>query len=220
VLETDPEFGAQAIVTKLEDERRAARPLPGKGPAVLYLPHLSSDQELREDELLREMQGENEAFFACDYRGIGESRPVTCRPDTFFHLYGSDYHYASYALVFGESYVAWRVHDVLCTLDWMAALGYEQVHLVARGWGSIPGALAAILDDRVETVTLINSPTSYSEIAETKMQQWPLSAMLPDVLEQFDLPDVYRELGSKQLRMIEPWNAMMESADGGAAQEG
>lgn len=220
LLETEPEFGAQAIVTKLEDGRRAARPLPGKGPAVLYLPHLSSDQELREDELLREMQTENDAFFACDYRGIGESRPETCRPDMFFHLYGSDYHYASFALMLGQSYVAWRVHDVLCTLDWMASLNYDQVHLAARGWGSIPGALAALLDARVERVTLINAPTSYSEMAETKMQQWPLSAMLPRVLDEFDLPDVYRELDSKQLRMIEPWNAIMEPAEGGSADEG
>ena len=209
VLETDPEAGAQAIVTKLEDERRTSMPLRGDGPALLYLPHMSSDEELREDQRLREMQEQNAAFFACDYRGIGESRPVTCRPEMFLHLYGSDYHYASYALMLGESYVAWRVHDVLSTLDWMADLGYDAVHLVARGWGAIPGALAALLDDRVERVTLINAPNSYSEMAETRMQQWPLSAMLPHVLEHFDLPDVYRELETRGLEMIEPWDAMM-----------
>ena len=214
LLITEPEFGAQAIVTKLEDEYRTARPLRGNGPAVLYLPHLSSDEELREDAYLRSLEKENDAFFACDYRGIGESRPVTCRPNMFFHLYGSDYHYASYALMLGESYVSWRVHDVLSTLDWMASLGYDEVHLVAQGWGTIPGALAALLDDRVERVTLINAPRSYSEMAETELQQWPLSAMLPNVLEEFDLPDVYRELQAKKLRQISPWNAMMEPAEG------
>ncbi|MBD3293156.1 MAG: hypothetical protein GF393_09545, partial [Armatimonadia bacterium] len=112
VLITEPEYNAQAVVTKLEDEYRTARPLRGEGPALLYLPHLSSDDELREDAYLRSLQETNEAFFACDYRGIGESRPVSCRPDKFFHLYGSDYHYASYALMLGESYVSWRVHDV------------------------------------------------------------------------------------------------------------
>ena len=214
VLITDPEFGAQAIVTKLEDERRAARPLRGDGPALLYLPHLSSDAELREDERLRALQETNPSFFACDYRGIGESRPDTCRPEHFFHLYGNDYHYASYALMLGESYVAWRVHDVLSTLDWMASLGYDEVHLVAQGWGAIPGALAAVLDDRVERVTLINAPTSYAEMAETKLQQWPVSSLLPNVLEEFDMPDLYRELEAKHLQMIEPWNAMMEPAEG------
>ncbi|MBN2308801.1 MAG: alpha/beta fold hydrolase, partial [Candidatus Hydrogenedentes bacterium] len=218
VLETEVEFGAQAVVTKLEDSTRHARPSRGTGPAVLYVPHLSSDEELREDAFLRKLQEENEAFFACDYRGIGESRPDSCRPDSFFSLYGSDYHYASYALMLGESYVAWRVHDLLCTLDWMASLGYDEVHLVARGWGSIPGALAALLDERVQRVTLINAPRSYTELAETRLQQWPLSAMLPNVLEHFDLPDVYRELSGRGLEMVDPWNAMMEPAQGGDAE--
>ena len=65
----------QVVVTKLEDERRAARPLPGDGNAVLYIPHHSSDGEMREDEFLRKLETENPAFFACDYRGIGELRP-------------------------------------------------------------------------------------------------------------------------------------------------
>jgi len=213
VLETDPRYGAQAIVTKLEDVSRTARPLRGEGPAVLYLPHLSSDRELREDGRIRELAKGNPAFFACDYRGIGESRPDTCRPNSFFAIYGSDYHYASYASMLGESYVAWRVHDVLCTLDWMASFGYDEVHLVAQGWGTIPGALAALLDDRVRRVTLIHAPRSYSELAEAPMQKWPLSSILPGALTQFDLTDVYRELATKDLQQIESWGAAMQSAN-------
>jgi hypothetical protein len=33
--------------------------------------------------------------------------------------------------------------------------------------------------------------------------------MLPGVLEQFDLLDVYRALERKELRLIKPWNAAM-----------
>jgi dienelactone hydrolase/pimeloyl-ACP methyl ester carboxylesterase len=209
VLETEPAFGAQAVVIKLEDDERTARPARGAGPALLYLPHLSADEELREDARLRELQAQQPAFFACDYRGIGESRPDTCRPDAFFSIYGSDYQYAAYAYMLGESLVAWRVHDVLCTLDWMAAFGYEQVHLVAQGWGTIPGALAALLDDRVRRVTLLHAPTAYADLAEAPLQQWPFSAMVPGVLAQVDLPDVYRALAAKALQLIEPWEATM-----------
>ncbi len=212
MIETDLEFGAQAIVTKLEDTGRQSRPLRGAGPALLYLPHLSSDQELREDAWVRELETRNPSFFACDYRGIGESRPNTCRPDAFFGMYGSDYHYASYACMLGESYIGWRVHDILCVLDWMAALGYDQVHLVAQGWGAIPGALAAALDERVVRITLRHAPRSFAELAEAPLQQWPFSAMPFRALEQFDLPDIYRELARKNLQIMEPWNAAMELA--------
>ncbi len=210
VLETDPRSGAQAVVTKLEDEWRTSRPLRGGPEAMLYLPHLSSDQELREDKRIRELEAANPAFFACDCRGVGESRPDTCRPDSFFGMYGSDYHYASYATMLGDSVVAWRIHDVLSTLDWMASFGYERVHLVAQGWGTIPGVLAALLDERVRQVTLIHAPESFSTLAESPMQNWPFSAMLPGVLERFDLPEVWRELAAtKELRSLEPWGPDM-----------
>jgi dienelactone hydrolase len=210
ILETEPRCGAQAVVTKLEDARREARPPRGAGPAALYLPHLSADQELREDARIRELETANSAFFACDYRGIGESRPDTCRPDSFLDMYGSDFHYASCATLLGESYVAWRVHDVLATLDWMASFGYDRVHLIAQGWGAVPGALAALLDSRIRQVTLIHAPNSYAELAEAPMQEWPFSAMLPGVLIQFDLPDIYRELTAKELQLIEPSGAAAE----------
>ena len=208
VLETDPQFGAQAIVTKLEDTPRHAEPLDAEsaeldGSAVLYLPHLSSDAELREDEFLRELQSAP-AFFACDYRGIGESMADAVKPGSYDSYYGSDYFYAAHATMFGESYVAWRVHDVLSTLDWMASFGYADVQLVARGNGALPGALAALLHDSVTRVTLINPLKSYAEIAEAELYDWPLSALIPGVLAEFDLPDVYRALEAKGLEMVEP----------------
>lgn len=208
VLETEPRYGAQVVVTKLEDECSHSRPLRGDGPAMLYLPHLSSDRELREDERLRGLEMAHPACFACDYRGIGESRPDTCRPDAFLDSYGSDYAYASHARMLGESYVAWRVHDVLSTLDWMASFGYDQVHLVARGWGTIPGALAALLDDRVRRVTLWGAPASFEAMVENPLHAWPFSAVLPGALEYFDLPDVYRELAAtKNLEQCQPDDA-------------
>jgi pimeloyl-ACP methyl ester carboxylesterase len=162
-----------------------------------------------------------EDLFACDYRGIGESRPDTCRPDCFLGIYGSDYNYAAHATMLGESVVAWRVHDVLSTLDWMASFGFHEIHLVAQGWGTIPGALAALLDERVRQVTLIHALNSYSELAEAPMQEWPFSAMLPGVLGQFDLPDVYRELtASKTLGVKNERKSRAPDLTGGAAVAG
>ncbi len=207
VLETDPEFGAQAIVTKLEDSARSAQPLTAEragldGGAVLYLPHLSSDAEMREDEFVRALESAP-AFFACDYRGIGESMADAVKPGSFDSYYGSDYFYAAHATMFGESYVAWRVHDILSTLDWMASFGHTNVHLVARGNGAIPGALAALLHEGVTKVTLVDALASYAGIAEAELYDLPLSAMIPSVLEQFDLPDVYRALEAKGLEMVD-----------------
>jgi len=150
-----------------------------------------------------------EAFFAVDLRGVGESQPNTCGPGDYFSLYGADYFYTSYQIMLGEPYVGRRTHDVLAVLDWLESFGYSRVHLAARGFGSLPAVFAALLDERIKQVTLKNAPLAFAEWAETEYMQWPVSSCLPRVLEKFDLPDCYRFLQGKKLRLIEPWDAEM-----------
>jgi hypothetical protein len=57
-------------------------------------------------------------------------------------------------------------------------------------------------------VTLKNALTSYADLAENELYEWPLSSLLPGVLRRFDLPDCYAALKTKQLKQTEPWGAM------------
>jgi hypothetical protein len=68
-------------------------------------------------------------------------------------------------------------------------------------------AFAGLVDERVRRVTLKGVPISYAEMAETRMNQWTQSSMLPDVLGSFDLPDVYRALYAKKLSIVAPVSA-------------
>lgn len=199
----------EVMVYKLEDQNLCSRPLPGK-EAVLYLPHLSSDEDLRTEPLAQSMGKSAPAFFAMDFRGSGESRPNTCGPNMYLHPYGADYFYTSYQTMLDEPYVGRRTHDILAVLDWMAQYGYDDVHLVARGFGAIPAAFAAALDDRITRVTLKNAPVAFGEWATEELMAWPVSACLPGVLTVLDLPDVYALLAAKGLRLLEPWNALMQ----------
>jgi dienelactone hydrolase len=205
-VETEPDI--QAIVYRLDDNPLMSRPPRGAKRAMLYVSHRSADAELREDAWLAELiRGEPEAaVFACDVRGIGESQPNTTGAD-FLNPYGPDYFYAVHALMLDYAYPAQRTHDVLRLLDWLNSCGHTEVHLVARGWGAIPGTFAAVLHDAVKQVTLKNALTSYRAVAETEDYTWPLSSFVPGVLASFDLPDCYRELARKSLRQIEPWDA-------------
>ena len=56
-------------------------------------------------------------------------------------------------------------------------------------------------------VTLKHPPNAYAEIAESPDYNWPLSALPPGVLAAFDLPDCYRALQAKGLRLLEPLDA-------------
>lgn len=204
---TEP--GIHAIVYRLTEERWHSRP-PKKGKrAILYVAHLSSDKELRDEPLVREvMKAEpGTPFFTCDVRGIGESRPATSQPDSFHDPYGSDYFYAIHSIMLGRPYLGQKTYDVLRVLSWLASVGHTEVHLVGLAWGALPAAFAAVLSDTVKQVTLKRALTSYTEVAESEHYDWPLSTLVPGILESLDLPDCYAELASKGLEQIEPRGA-------------
>lgn len=207
LIETEP--GIHAVVYRLGSEQLLSRPRATTKRAVLYVAHLSSDAELREEPLIAELiaADPDTDFYTVDVRGIGESRPDTCDENSYFSPYGSDYFYAIHSIMLDRPYIGQRTHDVLRVLDWLGEAGHNEVHLVGKGWGAIPATFAAVLSDRVAQVTLKNAPMSYSEIAESKTYGWPLSTLVPNLLASFDLPDCYRVLAPKRLRQIELWNA-------------
>ena len=214
LLETEP--GLSVLVYRQADVSHASRPPKQTGPALLYVAHDSSDVELQSEPVIREAlsQDPGPTLYACDVRGLGESRPNTCGEKSYDSAYGCDYFYAVHALMLDQPYVGGRTYDLLCVLDWIQDIGHREVHVVARGYGAIPAAYAALLHEAVAHVTLKNALTSYHDVAVSDLYAWPLSSLTPGVLSRFDLPDVYRELASKNLRLVEPWNADRKPAAG------
>ena len=204
---TEP--GIFAVVYRLSDERLMTRPPRGQKRAILYVSHQSSDAELRNEPLIRELiKAETDAaFYTCDVRGIGESQPDTCNENSFLNPYGCDYFYAIHSIMLDRPYVGQRTYDLLRVLDWLKSNGHDEVHLVAKGWGALPATFAAVLSNHVKQVTLKNALTSYTDIAESENYAWPLSALVPDILKSFDLPDCYRILRNKNLKQIDPCGA-------------
>jgi hypothetical protein len=96
-----------------------------------------------------------------------------------------------------------KAHDILQVVNLLGSCGHEEIHLVAKGRGTIPATFAAVLSAKVTQVTLINALTSYSDIAENEEYNWPVSSFVPGVLKTFDLPDCYRELASKNLNQVD-----------------
>ena len=200
----ETESDVHALVTRLSAERWYSRPPKGGRKAVLYVSHRSMDAELRADDWVRGTVAKagDTPVFACDVRGIGESQPGTTRPGSFLSPYGSDFFYASHSLMLDQPYVGQRTFDILRVIEWLASFGHGEVHLVAKGWGTIPATFAAVLSGAVTQVTLKGALKSYAEIAEAEMYEWPVALFLPAVLQSIDLPDCYRELAGKNLKLL------------------
>jgi dienelactone hydrolase len=206
-VETEP--GILAVVYRLSNERLMSRPPSGQKRAILYVSHQSSDAELRDEPFVKHLlkAEPDSAFYSCDVRGIGESQPNTCNQNSFLTAYGSDYFYAIHSIMLDRPYPGQRTYDLLRVIDWLKSNGHDEVHLVAKGWGSLPATFAAVLSEQVKQVTLKNALTSYSDIAESETYTWPLSVLVPDILKSFDLPDCYRILVNKNIVQIDTWSA-------------
>ena len=202
-VETEP--GIQAILHVFDS--RAYGHFPKLKKTLLYLPHLSS----QEDVILGNAPHGAGPLFALDTRGMGQTMALTCANDNFLAPYGGDYFYASYANMFGEPYLGGRVHDLLSVLNLLQDEGCREVHLMGRGLGALTATFAACLHPLVKRITLENALLSYYELTQIPVQSWPFSAMACGVLNHFDLPDCYRALAKKHLKIISPWNSQMQA---------
>lgn len=198
-VESEPRI--QAVCTMLGDERLYSRPPRAgheNGRALLWIADESSDAELRDEALIRDLmekEGDAVPVFTCDVRGVGESLPGTAGGNPHGY-YGADYFYAAYGNMLRRPVLGGRTFDVLRVLDFMAVYGWTNVHLASRGKGCIPAGLAALIDHRVKSVTLKDKLESWHSIALDKDYEWPLSSMIFGVLKTWDLPDVWKEIGA------------------------
>lgn len=161
---------------------------------------------------------ESHALYALDVRGLGESMPEESAGKGFFQAYGMDYMAHGYGILFGESYLGRRVHDVLCVMDLLFHEGAEEIHLYGRGQGALLALFAGLLHDQVCSVTLKNGPLSYQAWARAPLVAWPSANFLRGVLKVFDLPDCIRALADR-IHILEPWGPDMQPLTGEALHE-
>jgi len=179
---------------------------------TLCLPHVSAEAELQDARafgVLVQKDGRGpETLFLLDPRGMGASM-FNDKGHDYFHPYGFDYMYHGHGLLFGESFLGRRVFDVLRTLDLLASAGVRAVDLHGRGQGALLAAYAALLaPGLVKTVTLRHAPVSYHAWATAPVVYWPAANFPRGVLKHFDLPDVYRALGSR-LKLVDYWDELL-----------
>ena len=199
------EDGINCIMTHV-DENGALFHLPKVDSAALYLSHMDGRKEIETG--IGELEI-SEPLFALDVRGTGDSIPLTCnRGDDYFHPYQADYFYATHSIMINKTYLGGKVKDALAAINLLKANGTKEINLIGRGLGAIVAAFAAVLSEKVDTVTLINAPVSYQQMVEDVMTHWPLSHMPPGILKVCDLPDIYQALESKSLKLIDQWDSM------------
>ena len=97
-----------------------------------------------------------------------------------------------------------RVFDVLQALRGLDGEAKMPIHLVGLGEGGPIVLHAALLADRVDSVTVERSIPSWSQVARTKSPRGDLAGVIPGVLASYDLPDLASALAPRPVTIREP----------------
>ena len=212
----ETEDSIRAILRKRLTTPAYAYTLDVEKAVHLYLPHVSAEEDMAEDMLAMALK-RGHPLYALDVRGLGESMPEESGGD-FFQAYGMDYMFHGHGVLFGESYLGRRVHDVLSVMDLLVHEGTEKILLYGRGQGALLALFAGLLHDRVSSVTLKNGPLSYRAWTRAPLVAWPSANFLRGALKTFDLPDCIRAIEEK-VQIIEPWGPDRKPLRGEALRE-
>lgn len=133
-------------------------------------------------------------------RGMGEGSPDAKGGGPL----GPDVREAFLALHLNRPLLGQRVFDVLQALRALDNEAKTPIHLVGVGAGGPIVLHAAVLSDRVASVTVERSVPSWSTVARTKSPRGDLAGVVPGVLASYDLPDLVKALAPRPVTVREP----------------
>lgn len=135
------------------------------------------------------------AVLVLDVSGAGSltPNPITRTPHDDF--YGTLHKLGTDLLWLDDDFVSLRTFDVLRALDQIAqwpGLDTSDIRLYASGREGLYGRLAALLDERIRSVEVVNGLTSYTDLVSARHYDSHAlyGILLPGVLRYFDLPEM------------------------------
>ncbi len=126
------------------------------------------------------------------------------------------------AFLVGKTLVGMRVDDVLRAVSWLSVRDdVDGARLSAQGTGPMGIVLlhAAVLEPRIQSITLDRTLLSYRNAIEEPVTRDLAQSVIPGVLLHYDLDDLVMAIAPRTVVITEPKNAAGEAADADAVQK-
>ena len=162
------------------------------GPIIVYLNDAGKSKLSDEKIILRTLLDKGFRVFAVDLRGMGETAPD--QKEKFWD-------FLSGRPLFGQ-----RVGDIQAIVNWLSQQDTVNTKIVvwAQGISAVYAAFAATFEQAITGMVLERPLLSFEEIVTTKVPTYKHEVIIPDILEQFDLPEVYQALYPTHVVLINP----------------
>ncbi|MGF7146082.1 cephalosporin-C deacetylase-like acetyl esterase [Anaerotaenia torta] len=146
-------------------------------------------------EWIRQECGKDAAVFVLNTSGVGGIAPYQFGNRGISELFGTTYKLADDLIRMGDSLCALRTYDVIRMLDMLQDLkgiNREEIRIYAHGDQGMYGLLAALLDERIQHITVQGNLPDFSEWVGSRYytREDVMSTMFPQVLQYFDLSEL------------------------------
>ncbi len=197
---------------------------PARLPAVVYLRDRNGESD--SPALFEELARQGRIVAVADVRGFGETMSAHRIADPHLDYFDprdamdADFTFASFFL--GRPLLGMRVRDARAAVDFLRArsdVDPAHITIAGRGWAGVVALFAAATDPEITSAAVEGIPVSFGKIAAAELYNQPVSLMLPGVLQDFDLPDVFALLAPRPLMVLNPEDAMTRNMDGEDARE-
>lgn len=158
---------------------------------VIYINEKGKSGLLKDQVLAAEILRRGYNICAVDIRGTGETSP---------DMSGRFWDFLSGKPVFGQ-----RVRDILSIIKWMGTT-FKENNIIywGTGMGSLYGAFAGVLSDNVSGFILEEPLISFESIVNSEKPGYNHEILLPGILENFDMQQVYQAICPKPVFVINP----------------
>lgn len=163
---------------------------------------------------------------AVDVRGIGETQPGhgsrSSAAGVFRQLFDVETALSYMAWFMDQSLLGMRVQDVLRSVDYVMSrpdANNQPLHVIGVRRGGLWCLYAAALDARIRSLISVRSPLSYRSLAQVDRYLYGADVFVPDVLLEFDLPQIAGIIAGRPLALVLPTGAMKNAVEVDVARE-
>lgn len=190
-METEPGLRIPALLYQSN--------LAGKRPAVIWIDSAGKTAAWEDIEAVEKA---GTAVLAVDLRGWGEGGGTSGVSG-----YDGAWQNAWRAMLVGKTLAGMRTVDVLAAFDYLASrpeIDASRISIRGRGNGAVIALFAAALQPKIVSVTVEGGVLSYMAIARAKTHRGLTDIIVPEVLRDFDLPDVAVLIAPRPLCAVSP----------------
>ena len=184
----EPEAGIMLPGFILEPDKFSNREV------VLYLNENGKAKILNDFETVKKLLNKGYSICAVDLRGIGETSP---------DMANKFWDFLSGKPIFGQ-----RVRDVLTTIQWLkdSEVKAQRIKIWGTGMCALYGAFAGVFNNDVSGFVLEEPLISFESIVRVTIPGYNHEILLPGVLENFDMPQIYQSLCPRPVFIMNPYS--------------